>query len=66
MWLACVVNMPNNHKKNLMFVERKCDTPGFQLVPLVLMTDSTESNTVDIGQTLVNLGQHPENPVNNH
>jgi hypothetical protein len=30
------------------------------------MTESTESNTVNIGQTLVNLGQHLENWVNNH
>jgi hypothetical protein len=30
------------------------------------MTESTKSNTVDIGQTLVNLGHHPENLVNCH
>jgi hypothetical protein len=29
------------------------------------MTKSTESNTVDIGQTMVNLGHHLENLVNN-
>jgi hypothetical protein len=29
------------------------------------MTKSTESNTVDIGQTMVNLGHHIENLVNN-
>jgi hypothetical protein len=28
-------------------------------------TESTESNPVDIGQTLVNLGHHLENRVNN-
>jgi hypothetical protein len=30
------------------------------------MTESTESNNVDIGQTLVNLGHHLENQVNNY
>jgi hypothetical protein len=30
------------------------------------MTESTELNTVDIGQTLVNLDHHLENLVNNH
>jgi hypothetical protein len=30
------------------------------------MTEPTELDIVDIGQTLVNLGHHPENPVNNH
>jgi hypothetical protein len=29
------------------------------------MTESTEPNTVDNGQTLVNLGHHPENLTNN-
>jgi hypothetical protein len=29
------------------------------------MFDSTESNTVEIGQTLINLGHHLENRVNN-
>jgi hypothetical protein len=29
------------------------------------MTKSTESNTVDIGQTMVNLGHHIENLVIN-
>jgi hypothetical protein len=32
----------------------------------MLMTESTESNTIDIGQTLVNLGHHLKNLVNNH
>jgi hypothetical protein len=30
------------------------------------MTESTESNAVDIGQTLVNLGHHLENLANSH
>jgi hypothetical protein len=30
------------------------------------MTESAKSNTVDIVQTLVNLGHHFENLVNNH
>jgi hypothetical protein len=30
------------------------------------MAESTKSNTVDMGQTLVHLGHHPENQVNNH
>jgi hypothetical protein len=30
------------------------------------MTESVESNTVDIGQTMVNLGHHLENLSNNH
>jgi hypothetical protein len=30
------------------------------------MTESTESNTVDIGQTLNNLGHHLENLATNH
>jgi hypothetical protein len=30
------------------------------------MTESTKSNTVDIGQTMVNLVHQPENLVNNH
>jgi hypothetical protein len=43
-----------------------CDAAGFQLALLVLMTESTKSNTVDSGQTLVNLGHHLENLINNH
>jgi hypothetical protein len=30
------------------------------------MPESTESDTVDIGQILVNLGHYLKNPVNNH
>jgi hypothetical protein len=30
------------------------------------MTESVESNTVDIGQTMVNLGHHLKNLSNNH
>jgi hypothetical protein len=30
------------------------------------MTKSDESNTIDIGQTLVNLGHHLENLPNTH
>jgi hypothetical protein len=68
-WFNSQHNFPLHHNFVSIHNTRSlyiCDAPGFLLASLVLMTESAKSNTIDIGQTLVNLGHHFKNLVNNH